>query len=150
MVYLLAVVIIALTFSRWAAIASAVLSVAAFRPQLCAATGYIYRQRPAVSAHLFHHAGRGFGHFQTHGARGKEQAQEQSKLAIEAESEANRRALLASISHDLRTPWPVLMGASSSLVETGDRMDPEERAALAASIYSRTCEMTDQVDRILK
>ncbi len=149
MVYLLAVVIIALTFSRWAAIASAVLSVAAFDLSFVPPPGtftisdlqylltfFIMLVVALVISRLME--------------RGKEQAQEQSKLAIEAESEANRRALLASISHDLRTPLAVLMGASSSLVETGDRMDPEERAALAASIYSRTCEMTDQVDKILQ
>jgi two-component system sensor histidine kinase KdpD len=39
----------------------------------------------------------------------------QAKLALAAETERIRSALLASISHDLRTPLAVMSGASSSL-----------------------------------
>ncbi|MGH8035964.1 MAG: sensor histidine kinase [Lysobacterales bacterium] len=69
---------------------------------------------------------------------------------IAAETESNRGALLASISHDLRTPLAVLTGASSSLVETGDWLSHEERTALAESIYQQAREVSDQVDKILQ
>ena len=45
------------------------------------------------------------------------QAAAQAALAVEAETERIRSTLLASISHDLRTPLAVMTGASSSLAE---------------------------------
>jgi two-component system sensor histidine kinase KdpD len=69
---------------------------------------------------------------------------------VDAETEGLRNALLASISHDLRTPLAVIAGASSSLVEKGDGLVAGERAALARSIYEQTREMTELVNNVLE
>ena len=82
------------------------------------------------------------------GARRK--AEEQAALTIQAETERIRSALLASISHDLRTPLAVLTGASSSLVEGGERIDPAERLALARSVYEQSREISERVAKVLE
>lgn len=52
----------------------------------------------------------------------------------EAETERVRNTLLASISHDFRTPLASILGASTSLIDFGDRLRPEQRADLLSSI----------------
>jgi two-component system sensor histidine kinase KdpD len=69
---------------------------------------------------------------------------------MQAETERIRSALLASISHDLRTPLAVLSGASSSLAERGERLSPEERRALAQSVFDQSREMSEQVTKVLE
>jgi two-component system sensor histidine kinase KdpD len=71
-----------------------------------------------------------------------------SELATEAER--MRSALLASISHDLRTPLAVLAGASSSLAESGARMSEPERAALASSLFVQSRELSEHVAKLLE
>jgi len=149
MIYLLSVVVAALYLSRAAAILSAILGVAVFDLVFVPPPGtfdihdlqylftfFILLAVAFIVSNLME--------------RGKRQAREQARLAIQAETEANRGALLASISHDLRTPLAVLTGASSSLIEAGDRMSSEERAALTISIYERAREMSDQMEKILQ
>src|SRR5947209_13498426 len=134
MVYLLAVVLVAQRYSRGPAIVTTVLSVAAFDllfvpPQgtfsvndiqylltfaIMLAVGLVI-SRLAENVRL--------------------QAEAQAKLAAAAETERLRSTLLASISHDLRTPLAVMSGASSSLAERGEKLSPEERRALAKSLY---------------
>jgi two-component system sensor histidine kinase KdpD len=82
--------------------------------------------------------------------RGRREAGARAALALEAETERVRSALLASISHDLRTPLAVLTGASSTLAEGGDRLDPQQRDALARSIYEQSRELSEQVDKVLQ
>ena len=62
------------------------------------------------------------------------------RASIDAETEGLRNALLASISHDLRTPLAVISGASSSLAERGERLrrGGARRAGAAASSSSRS------------
>ena len=79
----------------------------------------------------------------------RSQSDERACLAVAAEAERIRGTLLASISHDLRTPLAVLTGASSSLAERGDAMDPAERATIARDIFDRAREMSDHVDKVL-
>jgi two-component system sensor histidine kinase KdpD len=77
-------------------------------------------------------------------------AEQAQQAGIAAETEGLRNALLASISHDLRTPLAVIAGASSSLAEKGDRMSAEERRALARSIYEQSREMSKLVINVLE
>jgi two-component system sensor histidine kinase KdpD len=77
-------------------------------------------------------------------------AQAQAELAIQAETERIRNALLSSISHDLRTPLAVIVGASSSLAEGGERMAEEERRALAHSIFRESQGMSELVAKVLQ
>jgi len=77
-------------------------------------------------------------------------AERAQQASIDAETEGLRNALLAAISHDLRTPLAVIAGASSSLAEKGDRMSAEERRELAHSIYEQSREMSKLVTNVLE
>ena len=74
-------------------------------------------------------------------------AAKQSELS--AESERLRNALLAAISHDLRTPLASIVGASSSLLERGERMDAGARAELARAIQEEAGRMSGLIDNVL-
>ncbi|HEX4563016.1 MAG TPA: DUF4118 domain-containing protein, partial [Solirubrobacteraceae bacterium] len=72
---------------------------------------------------------------------------EQSSVA--AERETLRNTLLASISHDLRTPLAVMAGAGSTLAERGASLDEATRVALARSIETKAREMSELVSNVL-
>ena len=72
------------------------------------------------------------------------------RASIDAETEGLRNTLLASISHDFRTPLAVISGASSSLVERREHLGADERCALARSIYEQSCDMTELVSNVLQ
>jgi len=77
-------------------------------------------------------------------------AEQAQSARVSAETEGLRNALLASISHDLRTPLAVISGASSSLAERGERMDAGERRSLARSIYEQSQQMGQLVANVLE
>lgn len=78
------------------------------------------------------------------------QLAEQAETArVAAETESLRNTLLASISHDLRTPLAVITGAGSTLVEHGRDLDEGSRMALARSIEAKAREMSDLVSNVL-
>jgi two-component system sensor histidine kinase KdpD len=77
-------------------------------------------------------------------------AERAERASIDAETEGVRNALLASISHDLRTPLAVIAGASSSLLEKGDSLSSPSRAELAKSIYEQSKEMSQLVANVLE
>jgi two-component system sensor histidine kinase KdpD len=149
MVYLLAVVIVALRFSRGPAIATTILCVAAFDFLFVPPQGtftvndlqYLLTFAIMLAVGLIISS-------LTESVRSRAQAQ--ARLEMEAETERMRSALLASISHDLRTPLAVMAGASSSLAERGERMNPEERRALAQSVFQQSREMSEQVAKVLQ
>jgi two-component system sensor histidine kinase KdpD len=68
---------------------------------------------------------------------------------VAAESESLRNTLLASISHDLRTPLAVIAGAGSTLAEHGQTLDEATRTRLARSVESKAREMADLVSNVL-
>ncbi|HEX4388806.1 MAG TPA: sensor histidine kinase KdpD [Steroidobacteraceae bacterium] len=68
---------------------------------------------------------------------------------LAADRESLRNTLLASISHDLRTPLAVLAGAGSTLVEHGATLDPATRLLLAKSVESKAREMSELVSNVL-
>lgn len=149
MVYLLSVVVIALLFSRGAAILSAVLSVATFDFMFVPPQGtftvndiqYLFTFGIMLVVALV-----------ISGLMDNRRRQERMRAMLElrADTEHIRSTLLASISHDLRTPLAVMTGASSSLVEAGDRISAEERNALAVSIYDQARDMSERVSKILQ
>lgn len=76
--------------------------------------------------------------------------QEQAEAAlVAAETESLRNTLLASISHDLRTPLAVIAGASSTLVEHARDLGEEARTALARSIETKARDMSELVSNVL-
>jgi two-component system sensor histidine kinase KdpD len=72
---------------------------------------------------------------------------EAARVAMETES--LRNTLLASISHDLRTPLAVIAGAGSALADHARDLDESARCALARSIESRAREMSELVSNVL-
>ena len=69
--------------------------------------------------------------------------------SLAAERESLRNTLLASISHDLRTPLAVMVGAASTLAERGEALDAGKRVTLAASIERKAREMSELVSNVL-
>lgn len=149
MVYLLAVVVVALLFTRGAAVFAALLCVAAFDYRFVPPQGtftvddwqYLLTFAIMVIVALV-----------ISGLldRARRASEARAAAHLEAETERVRNALLSSISHDLRTPLAVMAGASSSLAEGGERMAPGERAALATSVYEQARAMSDQVAKVLQ
>lgn len=68
---------------------------------------------------------------------------------VTAETESLRNTLLASISHDLRTPLSVIAGASSTLAERGAELDERSRSDLARSIEAKARDMSELVSNVL-
>jgi two-component system sensor histidine kinase KdpD len=68
---------------------------------------------------------------------------------IAAEAESLRNTLLASISHDLRTPLAAMAAAGSALASRGDALDEATRTSLARSIEAKAREMAELVSNIL-
>jgi two-component system sensor histidine kinase KdpD len=76
-------------------------------------------------------------------------AEQAEGARISAEGESLRNTLLASISHDLRTPLAVMAGAGSTLAEHGDSLDAATRVTLARSIETKAREMSELVSNVL-
>lgn len=76
-------------------------------------------------------------------------AEEAESARIRVETESLRNTLLASISHDLRTPLAVITGASSALNDSGINLDSPARAKLARSIEGKAREMSDLISNVL-
>ena len=149
MIYLLAVVIIALRFSRGPAVTASLLSVLALDFEFVPPRGTLtvddaqylltFAIMVAVALVVSHLV-----------AAVRSEAERRAALAIETEKERIRSTLLASISHDLRTPLAVMAGASSSLAEESERMDPGERVALAQNVFEQARRLSDHVAKILQ
>jgi two-component system sensor histidine kinase KdpD len=69
-------------------------------------------------------------------------------VALE-ENEKLRGTLLASLSHDLRTPLATITGAVTTLRKFGDGMAPEQRADLLASIEEESARLTRFIANLL-
>lgn len=74
----------------------------------------------------------------------EQQAREQAQL------QAVRNALLAAISHDYRTPLATIMGAASSILEQGDRMEADQRRRLADGIVEESERLARLTDNTLQ
>jgi two-component system sensor histidine kinase KdpD len=66
-----------------------------------------------------------------------------------AESERVRNTLLASISHDFRTPLASILGSATSLLEYGDKLDAKARTELLGQIRNETEALDEMVRNLL-
>lgn len=149
MLYLLAVVLIALRHGRGPVIAASVLNVAAFNFFFVPPRGTFSVEEPQYLLTFAMMLAVGLIISGLTG-RVRARARAQAELALEAETERMRSALLASISHDLRTPLAVITGAASSLAERGEKLAPEERKALAQSIFHQARDIAELVTKVLQ
>jgi two-component system, OmpR family, sensor histidine kinase KdpD len=77
-------------------------------------------------------------------------AEEAHAVQVRMETEKLRSSLLSSVSHDLRTPLAAITGASSSLLETGDRLDSETRRELLETIGDEANRLSRLVHDLLE
>jgi len=68
---------------------------------------------------------------------------------VRAEAEAIRNALLASISHDLRTPLATIAGGAATLAGNLDALDDADRRALATSVSEEATHMSERITTLL-
>jgi two-component system sensor histidine kinase KdpD len=76
-------------------------------------------------------------------------AADAAAFARRAETEGLRNSLLNAISHDLRTPLAVLVGASSSLVDQAGRLSDAAKRELALTIHEESKRMSTLVGNLL-
>jgi two-component system, OmpR family, sensor histidine kinase KdpD len=79
-------------------------------------------------------------------AQGTEEA-EAARVAVETES--LRNSLLASISHDLRTPLAAIVAASHALSDPKMQPDTETRARLARTVENTAQEISELISNVL-
>jgi two-component system sensor histidine kinase KdpD len=149
MVYLLAVVVVALRFTRGPTLGASALSVVAYDYFFVPPSGTFSVDDPQYLLTFAMMLGVGLVISQL-ASSVRAQAEARARLALEAESERIRNALLSSISHDLRTPLAVICGASSSLAERGESLGADERRALAQGIYAQARDMSELVAKVLE
>jgi two-component system, OmpR family, sensor histidine kinase KdpD len=81
----------------------------------------------------------------------RERAADAAQVAHErANSEAARNTLLASLSHDLRTPLAGILGSASALRTQGDALGAGERERLLSNLENEARDLTLMADNILQ
>jgi two-component system, OmpR family, sensor histidine kinase KdpD len=78
-----------------------------------------------------------------------QRADEAEAARVAVETESLRNTLLASISHDLRTPLAAIMAASHALSDAKMQPDAETRARLARTIETTAQEISELVTNVL-
>ncbi len=73
----------------------------------------------------------------------------QQKATIEAKTESMRGNLLRAISHDLRTPLTGIYGASSTIMEQGDRLNRDQTRKMLSDISENASWMIRMVENLL-
>lgn len=76
-------------------------------------------------------------------------ASERLRARSEVETERLRSTLLASVSHDLRTPLTTITASASRLLHEGNTLDEATRSDLAASVLAESNRMNELVANLL-
>jgi two-component system sensor histidine kinase KdpD len=76
-------------------------------------------------------------------------AREAHRQRLAAEGEKLRNALLAAVSHDLRTPLAAISGAASSLASGYDRLSPEAKKELILTLHEESQRMNRLATNLL-
>jgi two-component system sensor histidine kinase KdpD len=82
-------------------------------------------------------------------ARIRSESQLAATASVAAAEEKLRNSILASISHDLRTPLAVIAGSASSLRENRDKLTSEEQDQLLAAIFDQARVVNSEVANVL-
>ena len=146
MLYLLAVIWVALNFGTRESVIASILSVAAFdfffvHPRLTFAVSnlqYIFTFAVMLVVSLV--ISSLLLRLRQQTARVTEQAQRAAEARLSAESEKLRSTLLSSISHDLRTPLASISGAASALVAEAE-LPEANRRDLARTIWEESARL---------
>jgi two-component system sensor histidine kinase KdpD len=77
-------------------------------------------------------------------------AREAHRQRLAAEGEKLRNAILAAVSHDLRTPLAAIAGAASSLAASGGRLDEAARRELVLTIHEEAQRMSRLANNLLE
>jgi two-component system sensor histidine kinase KdpD len=77
-------------------------------------------------------------------------AREAHRQRLAAEGEKLRNAILAAVSHDLRTPLAVIAGAASSLTSGETRLEPSARRDLLLTIEEEAQRMSRLANNLLE
>lgn len=81
----------------------------------------------------------------------RERASAAARAAEEAaRAEAARNTLLASLSHDLRTPLAGILGTATALRVQADQLPPAQREKLLANIENETRDLWAMADNVLQ
>jgi two-component system sensor histidine kinase KdpD len=149
MVYMLGVVLVARYFARGPTIACTVVSVTTFDLLFVPPQGSLKVEDAEylLTFAIMLAVGLSVSRLVESVRRG---ARAHAATELEAETERIRSTLLASISHDLRTPLAVMAGAASTLAEDEDRLDATQRKALARSIFDQATDMGERVAKLLQ
>jgi two-component system sensor histidine kinase KdpD len=83
-------------------------------------------------------------------ARVRTEASAVAAAAVSANEERLRNVLLASLSHDLRTPLAVIAGSASSLKDHRERLSLAEQDQLLQTIFDRSVRMSVEVTDLLE
>lgn len=144
MVYLLGIVLIAVRHDRGPSIAAAVASVLAF-DFLFVAPVFTWRfgdKQYLITGLVLLVIGIVISTFAT-------RARVASQAALIAQEEQLRNSLLASISHDLRTPLALIAASASSLRDERSKLSDAEQRHLALTIYDEAQHMNAMVSDLL-
>ncbi|MFL6620021.1 MAG: DUF4118 domain-containing protein [Povalibacter sp.] len=149
MVYLLGVMIVAIYYDRPVSIGTALLSALAFDfffipPTFTLRFGsvqYLITALVLLAVGLVTSA---------LASRVRRETQVAQRAELAANEERIRSSLLASLSHDLRTPLAVIAGSASSLQENRERMSVEQQNQLLDTIYQRSLSMSTEVSDLLE
>ncbi|HEX4341012.1 MAG TPA: ATP-binding protein [Polyangiaceae bacterium] len=83
------------------------------------------------------------------GERSRRQRAAARALDLQIETERLRSSLLSAVSHDLKTPLAAILGAGTELIVDDERLDREERLALARAIVEESERLDQLVTNLL-
>jgi two-component system, OmpR family, sensor histidine kinase KdpD len=84
-------------------------------------------------------------------ALGREKAQDAARQEhLRAETEALRNTLLASLSHDVRTPLAVIIGAAGALRDQAATLSPAQRDGLLTTVEDEAEQMSRTAENVLQ
>ena len=76
-------------------------------------------------------------------------AREMVSAKTATETERVRNTLLASVSHDFRTPLSSILGSATSLIDYGDKLDPAAKKDLLGQIKKEAEDLDEMVRNLL-